>query len=295
MTTIQSDQSSLLPHDALQGIRLGISVSESPDLGRLGLLEMHFTLALGEIARCVLVSGGKLAFGGSLRPNGYTPFLVQELHRYSRRDRPLLLCLGWGEHRTLPLSALSEQKAALGLIGSLVCLDTDGNPIDPVVGRREQPEVPLEASAQAKGLTSLRRYLAANTQGRILLGGRRVGFHGDMPGVLEEALIALERDQPIYLAGGFGGLTIDIVDALGVDDISWLPRLPNAPAIDPRLTEGLGKLQMLRAASNWSGLNNGLSADENVKLARTYRPSEIAALISLGLGRLAKRPVDRKS
>ncbi|UPT64476.1 MAG: hypothetical protein M0D54_08180 [Hyphomonadaceae bacterium JAD_PAG50586_4] len=290
MTTLPPDQSNLLPHDALKGVRLGISVSESPDLARLGLLEMHFTLALGEIARCVLVSGGKLAYGGSLRPDGYTPFLVQELHRYSRRDRPLLLCLGCGEHRTLPLSALAEQKAALGLIGSLVCLDADGNAIDPAVGRSEQPEPPLDVSAQTKSLTSLRRYLTAQTQGRILLGGRREGFHGDMPGVLEEAIIAIESQQPIYLAGGFGGVTIDIVGALSVDDTSWLPQLPNAPANDVRLTAGLGKLQTLRAEPNWPGLNNGLSDDENVRLARTYRPSEIAALISLGLGRLAAPP-----
>lgn len=48
----------LLPPDALRGMRLGISVSESTDLGRLGLLEEHFRLALGEITRVVLVSGG---------------------------------------------------------------------------------------------------------------------------------------------------------------------------------------------------------------------------------------------
>ena len=40
----------LLPPDALAGIRLGISVSESSDLMRLGLLESHFRVALGEIA-----------------------------------------------------------------------------------------------------------------------------------------------------------------------------------------------------------------------------------------------------
>ncbi len=54
----------LLPSNAFTGIRLGISVSDSADLARLGLLETHFRLALGEIARCVLVSGGQLAYGG---------------------------------------------------------------------------------------------------------------------------------------------------------------------------------------------------------------------------------------
>jgi hypothetical protein len=69
----------LLPHDALRGIQVGISVSKSPDLARLGLLEAHFRLALGEIARVVLVSGGGLIYGGHLNPEGYTAFLVSRV------------------------------------------------------------------------------------------------------------------------------------------------------------------------------------------------------------------------
>jgi hypothetical protein len=88
-------------------------VSESPDLGRLGLLEIHFRLALGEIARCVLVSGGTLAYGGHLRQEGYTIFLIQELQKYGRRDSPLLVCLAWQEHRELKLSELAERQIAL--------------------------------------------------------------------------------------------------------------------------------------------------------------------------------------
>src|ERR1700747_3069432 len=101
MESATHKEAQLLPSNALKDIRLGISVSDSPDLARLGLLEAHFRLALGEIARCVLVSGGFLAYGGHLHPDGYTTFLEQELHRYSRRDRPLHICLAWQEHREL--------------------------------------------------------------------------------------------------------------------------------------------------------------------------------------------------
>jgi SLOG cluster2 len=79
----------LLKPDALGGIKISVSASHSPDLARVGLVETHFRLALAEIARSVLVSGGKLAYGGHLDPNGYTAMLIKELHRYSRRDRPL--------------------------------------------------------------------------------------------------------------------------------------------------------------------------------------------------------------
>jgi hypothetical protein len=73
----------LLPSGVLHCARIAIPVSESADLNRLGLLEIHFRLALAEIARCVLVSGGTLVYGGHLRRDGYTNFLVQELQKSS--------------------------------------------------------------------------------------------------------------------------------------------------------------------------------------------------------------------
>src|ERR1700737_4457724 len=91
----------LLKSDALSEIRIAISASESPDLLRLGLVETHFRLALAEIARSVLVSGGKLAYGGHLDPDGYTTMLMKELHRYSRRDHPARIYLAWKEIRKL--------------------------------------------------------------------------------------------------------------------------------------------------------------------------------------------------
>ena len=61
-----TEQRQLLAADALKGTRIALSASPSPDFERLGLLDTHFRLALAEIARSVLVSGGKLAYGGHL-------------------------------------------------------------------------------------------------------------------------------------------------------------------------------------------------------------------------------------
>ena len=41
----------------------------------------------------------------------------------------------------------------------------------------------------------------------------------------------------------------------------------------------------IRKQESWVGLENGLSDEENRELAASHRPSEIAALISLGLGK----------
>jgi hypothetical protein len=127
--------------------------------------------------------------------------------------------------------------------------------------------------------------MTENTHGRILIGGKRVGFQGDMPGLLEEALLTVEQGQPIYLAGGFGGITLDIAIALGVDDGRWFPALPNAPAADERIVNGMTRLTEATKVTGGKSLDNGLTQAETQRLAVCHRPSEIAALVSLGLGR----------
>jgi hypothetical protein len=137
-------------------------------------------------------------------------------------------------------------------------------------------------------LTGMRRYLQRHTSARVLLGGKRSGFQGEIPGLMEEALLAVEAEQPIYLAGGFGGVTADIVSALGVDDGSWLPPDADAGPRDLRWEDGYARLAAHAALPHWPGLGNGLDDDENRRLAATHRPSDIAALVSLGLGRLRR-------
>ena len=127
------------------------------------------------------------------------------------------------------------------------------------------------------------------TQARVLIGGKRHGFEGEIPGLMEEALFALGAKHPLYLAGGFGGVTLDIAASLGVDDGTWLPARPDTPADDPRLVAGRVKLRALAQDRAWTGLNNGLTDDENRRLAASHRPGEIASLVGLGLGRRARR------
>jgi hypothetical protein len=273
----------LLKSDALSEIRIAISASASPDLLRLGLVETHFRLALAEIARSVLVSGGKLAYGGHLDPGGYTAMLMKELHRYSRRDRPLRIYLAWQEHRKLTKTEYDKQVEDLGLSGEILCLDPTGKVTAWSSGRGADPEPVTDASMRMQALSGLRVHMAQNENGRVIIGGRRTDFEGAMPGVLEEAVASVSNGQPLYVAGGFGGVAADIAMRIGILDVNWLPKLADAPAPEARLVAGLDKLSML--VKNQGRPENGLSDAENAQLAATHRPSEIAALVSLGLGR----------
>jgi hypothetical protein len=49
---------------------------------------------------------------------------------------------------------------------------------------------------------------------RIALGGKTDSFSGFVPGIFEESLVALEKNCPLYLIGGFGGATEVITRAL---------------------------------------------------------------------------------
>lgn len=280
----EQQRADLLPPDALRGKQLGLSVSDSPDLDRLGLLDTHFRMTLGELARTVIIAGGSLFYGGHLQPDGITSFLIEELHRYSRRDRPLKVCLAWTVHRAMSQDQIAEQKELLGLFGEIHFLSRDGDRLD---GPINEPVIDdPSADERARSLTGLRTYMAANTSARIVIGGKRAGFQGDMPGILEEVLFALERKQPLYLAGGFGGAALDAIRSLRPSYAEWFPPAQDAPAQDERLLKGLERIEEAVSAAQWDGFENGLSEDENRLLAASYRPSEIAALVGKGMGRL---------
>lgn len=279
-----SGQMLLLPADALSGVTVGISASDSQDLSRLGFVETHFRLAVGEIARCVVVSGGRLSYAGRIDPTGYTAFLVNELQRFSRRDRPLLVTLSFGEHRSLSLDQLRTNREEMGLFGSIECLDAEGRAMNETADRQD-PAVQVSQEIARTSLTAMRKHLAEICDARVLIGGRRTGYIGAMPGLIEECIFCVEHKKPVYLVGGFGGVTLDIVKALGVDDGAWFPAIVDAPAPDESLLAGLKKLSEIVRETQWDALENGLTPEENKKLTATHRPSEIAALISLGLGR----------
>ena len=253
--------------------RIGLSVSESADLERLGLVERHLRLALGEVARAVIRTGFVPVYGGHLDPEGYTAFLESEMERYGSTARPLELVVGWSEHRSLLLSDLRCHKNKLGLRARITYLNEDGDPTEFEAGRGEEP-VPVDDVPRS--LSTLRRYLIQHTDARVLIGGKERNYRGEMPGVLEEALLAIEAGQPLYLAGGFGGATATIAATVAGLEDRWPPA---TDGIDPApLTETAER-------SGWDLIDNGLTTEENQKLAVTHRPSEVASLVAIGLKR----------
>jgi hypothetical protein len=154
-----------------------------------------------------------------------------------------------------------------------------------------------------RSLTAMRVEMNAATAARVLLGGQVRGFKGKYPGVLEEALLTLRSNKPLYLVGGFGGCTRSIVQALKGDT-------PEAftdafQATDPLFAQLTARYQADAAGSKGNpmdyaseltymrsvglaGLNNGLSQEENDILSNSRNLPEIVYLILKGLSECLK-------
>ena len=255
----------------------------------------------------MLVHGGTLAYGGHLDHEGCTPILMDEVERYAQQAAnangtgdvdldgsraPLWLVLSWSVHRDCTLERLREVDAALSLHGRMRCLDRDGKVIDMATARQGLAEnaLPSKVCAQdaASSLQAMRQHLDAQTQARVLLGGKRTGYSGDAPGLLEEAILALKNPsgpRPLFLIGGLGGITAHMVAEMDPGACGELvtPGVSLDPKARRAMDEFLSRLDRLKDGSRWSALNNGLKDDENRLLATSNRPAEIAALICRGL------------
>lgn len=127
----------------------------------------------------------------------------------------------------------------------------------------------------------MRRVMREATQARVVLGGRVAGYKGTMPGIAEEALLSLQKRQPLFLLGGFGGCTRDIAETLGLVE-PWAGSRPDWPGRQKfaAFSSDTGS----RDASTY--LSNGLSEDENATLARTPHIDQATILVMRGLHRL---------
>lgn len=262
------------------GLNVGISISRSEDLARFGLTETHVRMALGEIARAVLVADGRLIYGGHLRDDGYTLFLVQEIERFGRRNRPFTGYVPYSEHRQMSVDEINERVEDIGVIGAYVFLDAAGRPIDPVADRSLDP-TPVDESTEKGALSAARAVMSDVIDGRVALGGQREGFRGRIPGVIEETILAVRAGKPVYIAGGYGGAAGDMAVALNIDNANWL-------GLDVAGNPYLDELRAAAAEHGWEATANGLSEEENQRLAITYRASEVASLIVTGLSRLTR-------
>ena len=267
---------------------IGISISESPDLASFGLSDGHIRDAMVNIAMHLLAAGDDLAYGGDLRPGGFTQTLFELVQRYTKNpvggnqrsataatgNEPARVAnyLAWPVHARMTGAAIESLAGEIRDFATIILLDIDGHPISMDERKTLTPVEPNDTD-WTMGLTRMRKTMRECIDARILLGGRTEGYKGRMPGIAEEALLSLEAGQPVFLLGGFGGATRDIAEALHL-----------APSWEGSRKQWAGRSEFTGFGAE--SLHNNLSHEENRALATTPYIDRSLPLLLRGLRRL---------
>lgn len=191
--------------------RIGISISEYLEDG---YEEQHQHIdelqRLSQtLARHLLARKNTLIYGGDLRDNGFTQFILEEAAVL--RDRLQVDELFVENYLAWPLHLNEDSKDFLAKYYKLLKIVKSGLPDDTteLVSNKEiflPPSCPENKYIWSRCLTKMREDSVDSSDIRIFAGGKLEGYLGKMPGVLEEFIIAFDLQKPIYLVGGLGGL-----------------------------------------------------------------------------------------
>jgi hypothetical protein len=299
--------------------KIALSISESDDIKRYGLLSVQLDDAMIEISRHLLVRGAVLAYGGHVGSDGYTRALAdlvaahQSLSTLPQLQR-IENYIGW----PLPYAKMPvDRKAELMKLVTFVRTPRpDGlEKFDSQVFLAEPEYFPADSPerryAWARGMTAMRAQQSRETMARIVIGGKvgptntaqLIGGHqqgwytGRIPGVVEEAISTLQAGRPLYLCGAYGGaaaLLVDLIEGRARDEFTWdyQKRAPHAEAMrkiyDQEGEHWFDYPEMLKYLSDLgvSGLSrlNGLTQEQNRALFRTRDVPSLVELLLEGLG-----------
>lgn len=277
----------------LEGVVVGISVGTNTDVVEHGCSEAHLQDATIQFARYLLASGATFAYGGNLRQHGYTRQLMQLVRQHNRagEEARLLSFLSW------PWKDLNKKtEATYHPQVKFIRVEPPGD----VIADTRKRTLPGDRQAylRARCQTEMRQRMNTRLDARVLLGGKRSGFAGRYPGILEEALLALQRGIPTFVIGGFGGCAGAVAQALrgGRPEVLTEKYQRSAPEYDALFRQYQAAAPKVEppdyAASvdflnreGFKGLNNGLSKAENERLFESVNLDEITTLVFEGLTR----------
>lgn len=297
-----TERLSTSPSQQMAGVRVGISISDSPDLPRLGFSTAHQKDAMVEFARFLLANGASLAYGGDLRKEGYTQLFFDIARHYGSDDNQQARIHNY-ESWPIYLNLTLEDRASLRHLVKF-------HPVSPPDGVVADVKVFIPPTntegryAWARCLTKMRHEMNDATDARVLLGGPLSKYKGAWPGLLEEGMLAIKTGKPTYLIGAFGGATKALISAISdptSTQIQDLPatysieerefidvyntRHPEAPIDFMRLQKQLGSYGLEELAKN-----NGLTVEENKRLFATPHVMEMVYLVLTGLTRVKILP-----
>lgn len=197
--------------ESLKDKSIGISIS---DFDTKGFYNFHMhgdqlKRLSQDLARHLLARSAKLIYGGDLRKDGFTQFILDEAialkSRLNSEDIQVYNYLAWPLYITS--KEILEWRANYGEIIETVECDI---PADIVASVNKdvflKPDSVENKYIWSRTLTEMRECSIKRSDARICAGGKLTGYNGKMPGILEEIHLAIKLKKPLFLLGGFGGV-----------------------------------------------------------------------------------------
>jgi SLOG cluster2 len=205
-----------MPQDRpLEGIAVGISISEAEDLGTRGFRPSDVPFVTVELCRQLVALGAQVVLGHQWRPGG----IMEQVTRFAQAYRMEFGAL----QQPIVHNVLAwPDKAALS--------HHDREQLRDLV-KIYEPEGPRE---RAEALTAMRQQITEIANARICLSGKRESYNGSMPGVIEEALLSMRKGQPVYMSAMMGGAAASLVECIqGRLELGTV--LPHAEQLPPEV------------------------------------------------------------
>jgi SLOG cluster2 len=295
---------------SLAGCVVSLSISESEESAERGFPVWQVNRVTLQVVAALFGQGVGVIFGHDWREDG----VMEAVHSFARQMQPpvplspqdaaavgqplLRNLLPWPDTPRLPSDDLER-------LASTLRVEAAGLPAE--LERYEgetlskSPNDPLYRYLRARALTHLRHRLNAQCDARICIGGRTSGSAGRCPGVIEEALLALQSRKPLYLAGLLGGASRQVINAIEGRDMprDFCPGSIRDLYADPPVREtdrATEQDRMTDRAVIWALCGegsvtklaevNGLTPEENQELFHTPVLDRVIQLTLAGLARL---------
>jgi len=282
---------------------VGLSISDGEESAMRGFPLEEVNRTMLRFVAALLGQGAGVSFGHDWRDDG----VMEAVHAYVQRFRlsvggssaPLLWnVIPWPDKASLSEVELQRLEGTLrveeaGLPTTL--------PYESKVTERDRGNFAY-LYLRARGLTHLRHKLVNGSNARVCLGGRLLRYAGRYPGVVEEAILTLRSQQPLYVTALLGGAAEQVILALtGQNSPSSL--CPDTQKVElygnpPFKDTGAGAGEdakcdpeavwhdFFQAGVQSLSATNRLTISENERLFNTQVVDEAIELILTGLGRV---------
>lgn len=179
-----TNRSTRRPLDDL-AIGLSISPADGPMLARLGLTADDVNQVTVELCRRLVSLGARVVLGHQWRPGGVMEAVARFAQAYQPdADRPII-------------------ENFLAYPDRAVLSDTDRHQLGTVVAVHDG--VDRSPAPRRLALTQMRERIVEAADARICLCGQLAQPEGELPGLLEEVVLTLKHNRPVYLCEMMGG------------------------------------------------------------------------------------------